>query len=53
METENNRASMKKCRTGHERIEYIPPHLYLHLANTEPKRKSILKVHDLSTLGYS
>lgn len=39
-------------RKGHERLEYLPsPTIHLPLANAEPKRKPILQVHDLTTVG--
>lgn len=43
---------MKNVLRGHEKTG-IPtlPHHPSPLTNTEPKRKPILKVHDLSTLG--
>lgn len=53
VETAQSRAFMKKMynRTWKSRVPTLL-HLWLHLANIEPKRKHILKVHDLSTLGH-
>lgn len=51
METASSRTFMKNVKQGMKDSNTYPPTIHLPLTNTEPKRKPILKVHDLSTSG--